>query len=332
MRMHRQESYRRFADRIKTILLLDSGWSYAKIAEALLLDDQTIRNYEQIYSKGGISALLITDYKGGLRKLSATQECELKDHISLNTYHCSSTIIEHVKKIYSIEYSNTGMLHLLKRLGFVYKKTKLVPGKANAEKQQEFLQEYQRLKKQMNSNDELLFIDGTHPQHNPISSYAWILKGREKEVPTNTGRQHININGAININNYDAIVRDDERINAQSTIQLFKQIEKSYPRAPTIYIIADNARYYRAKIVSEYLETSRIKIKFLPAYSPNLNLIERLWRFLKKKIINDCYYETYEIFKKNVMDFFKNIKDYYNELRSLLNEKFEIIGSQFSKT
>ena len=332
IQLHRQESDRRFADRIKTVLLLDAGWSYARIAEVLLLDDQTIRNYEIIYAKDGISGLLSTGYKGGLPKLSVEQKSELKDHIASNTYSSSAAIIEYVRQNYGIGYSNSGMVHLLERIGFVYKKTKLVPGKADAQKQEAFLREYHKMKEQMATHDELLFMDGAHPQHNPISSYAWVLKGKEKEVPTNTGRRRININGAINIQDYRAIAREDERINAQSTIALLKQIEAAYPLAPAIYIIADNARYYHAKIVSEFLKTSRIRFKFLPPYSPNLNLIERIWKFLKKKVINNCYYESYDIFKKTVMDFFENINDYQDELATLLTEKFQIIGTQFSKT
>ena len=331
-RLHRQEHGRRFADRIKTIILLDDGLSYSRVAEILLLDDQTIRNYEKIFSDQGTFGLLNTDYKGGLANLSVEQEVALKDHIVNNTYSSSATIIEYVKQTYGIEFSGSGMVHFLERIGFVYKKTKLVPGKANIQKQEQFIEEYHQFRAQMSSNDELLFIDGTHPQHNPVSSYAWILKGQDKEVPTNTGRKRININGAINIDNYHAIVREDDRINAQSTIELFKQIEDAYPTAETIYVIADNARYYHARLVSEYLETSRIQFKFLPSYSPNLNLIERLWKFLKKKIINNCYYESYDIFKKTVMEFFENIKDYHDELATLLTEKFHIIGTQISKT
>ena len=284
-RLHRHEHGRRFADRIKAILLLDDGYSYSQVAQILLLDDQTVRNYEMIFAQQGISGLLKTDYKGGLTRLNAQQESDLKDHIANHTYSSSAAIVEYVKQVYGIAYSNSGMVHLLERLGFVYKKTKLVPGKADADIQQEFIREYHQLKEQMNSDDELLFMDGVHPQHNPVSSYAWILKGQEKEVPTNTGRKRININGALNIKNYDTIAREDERINAQSTIELLKQIEDAYPTAPTIYIIADNARYYRAQMVGEFLKKSRIQFKFLPPYSPNLNLIERLWKFLKKKVI-----------------------------------------------
>ena len=99
-------------------------------------------------------------------------------------YSSSGAILKYVKETYGIQFSDSGMVNLLKRLGFVYKKTKLVPGKANADKQREFLKEYRQLKKQMDSNDKLLFMDGVHPQHNPISSYSWIPKGEEKEVPT----------------------------------------------------------------------------------------------------------------------------------------------------
>ena len=273
-RLHGHERDRRFADRIKTILLLDNGRSYKDVAEILLVDDQTIRNYEKIFSDQGISDLLKTGYSGSLPNLSVEQEIALKDHITSSTYSSSTAIVEYVKQAYGIEFSKAGMVHLLKRIGFVYKKTKLVPGKADIEKQKQFIREYHQLRAKMNSDDEFLFIDGTHPQHNPVSSYAWILKGQEKEVPTNTGRKRININGALNIDSYETIVREDERINAQSTIELFKQIENAYPSAPTIYVIADNARYYHARIVSEYLENSRIQFKFLPPYSPNLNLIE----------------------------------------------------------
>ena len=132
--------------------------------------------------------MLRTSYKGGGSRLNIDQEAALKGHILLNTYSSSDAIIEYVKQTYNTNFSNSGMVHLLERLGFVYKKTKLVPGKADAKKQEEFLQEYHELKEQMNTNDELLFMDGTHPRHNLISSYAWILKGKEKKfLPIQAG-------------------------------------------------------------------------------------------------------------------------------------------------
>jgi len=91
-------------------------------------------------------------------------------------------------------------------------------------------------------------------------------------------------------------------------------------------VICDNARYYRSKAVQEYLETSRIKLVFLPPYAPNLNLIERFWKFLKKNVLYNRYYETFDEFREACETFFKNPHKYQRELRSLLTANFELIG------
>ena len=327
MQKHRLERDHCLADRIKTILLLDDGLSYSHIAKVLFLDDQTIRNYEKTYSQYGISKLLKTSYKGGESKLSPKQEAELKDHVEKKTYHSAAAIAHYVENAYEISYSVKGMVHLLNRLGFTYKKTRLIPGKADAKKQREFVREYQELKANKGKKDEILFMDGTHPHHNPLASYAWILKGKEKEIPSNTGRKRINLNGAINIDNYEVTIRDDEWINAQSTVELFKQIEAKYPNAEIIHIIADNAKYYHCELVENHLKNSSINLISLPSYSPNLNLIERLWKFYKKEILYDTYYETFAKFKRATKQFFENIEEYKEKLQSLLTEKFQIIGA-----
>ena len=118
----------------------------------------------------------------------------------------------------------------------------------------------------------ILFIDGCHPIHNNTISYAWIQKGSEKRIKANNGRQRLNINGAVDIDTHQVQVVFSQCINVQSTIKLFKKIESFYPDATRITIIADNAKYYRSRLVTDFLKTSRIQILFLPPYSPNLNL------------------------------------------------------------
>ncbi|KAG6558561.1 DDE superfamily endonuclease [Candidatus Rhabdochlamydia oedothoracis] len=87
------------------------------------------------------------------------------------------------------------------------------------------------------------------------------------------------------------------------------------------------AAYYRSKIVANYLKTSRVEIKFLPPYSPDLNLIERLWRFINKKVRNNRYYEKFLDFKKAICAFFENIPKYREELQPLLSKKFYLVKS-----
>jgi len=171
---------------------------------------------------------------------------------------------------------------VLRRLGYVYKKPKLVPGKADAEAQEEFLKDYENAKKNSEEGDVIMFMDATHPQHNPVISYGWIKRGEEHPIKSNTGRRRLNINGAIDIQRMSAEIRFDDTIDAISTIALFEQIERANPLAKHITIICDNARYYRSKAVAEYLENSRINLLFLPPYSPNLNL-------------EPCHVATFEI-------------------------------------
>ncbi len=323
---HKKERNRRYADRMKTILLLDLGLSYDKIAQYLLLDDQTIRNYETRYKNNGIDGLISDNYVGCVSSLTPEQEYLLKIHLRENTYIASKEIVEYVKQTFGVVYTPQGLVHTLNRIGFTYKKATIIPGKSDAKKQKDFIAKYTLLKKEKAPEDKILFMDGVHPQHNSKPAYGWIEKGKKKEIRSNTGRKRINLNGVINIENHDVTIREDESINAQSTIKLFQELESKYDQAPKIYIIADNARYYKCKLVTEYLEHSRITIKHLPAYSPNLNLIERLWKFFYKKKLYNKYYDTYDKFKTTCLSFFENIQEYKEELRTLLTENFQIIG------
>ncbi len=169
-------------------------------------------------------------------------------------------------------------------------------------------------------------MDGVHPMHNSQPAYGWIKKGKETILVTNTGLQRVNINGAYDIENLKIVIREDERINAQSTIALLEQMHKEQPLV-VLYIILDNARYYSSKLVQGFiLENTRIEFVFMPLYSPNLNIIDLLWKFFKKKITYKEYYEKFSVCKKESMGFFQNIERYKSELQTLMTDNFELIG------
>ncbi len=324
--IHKSCKNKRHADRIKAVLLCDKGYSFKEIASILLLDDSTVRNYINDYKTCGVDVLLYDNWKGGTGKLTKVQENELKDHIDENFYLCSKEVIHYVMKKYRVKYKERGMNNLLHRIGFVYKKPKQVPGKADQEKQEIFIKEYRALQEKKGKEDKIWFLDGVHPRHNMIPSYGWILKGKEKKLKSNTGRKGLNINGALNIEDMKITVREDDRINAESTINLIKQIEKKQPKG-NIHLIADNARYNYSKLVKKYIATKeRIEIIYLPPYSPNLNIIERLWKFYKKEILYGQYYVTFEEFVQKTRDFFKTATTKYKkELNTLLTDNFQNI-------
>lgn len=293
-----------------------------------MLDETTIRRYLKEFKASGVDGLLEDHYSGSESFLSVIQQQELTLYLKEHTLKTVKEVVECTKGKYSMEYSIEGMTHLLHKLGFVYKKTKIIPGKLDPAKQAEFKRQYQVLKETKNPEDKIYFLDASHPHHNNESSYGWIYKGEDRWIKTNTGRKRVNINGALTLdglNSPTVITRLEETINADAVILLIKNIEIHQPEGQ-IYLILDNARYNHARKVKSYVKHSRrVHLVFLPSYSPNLNIIERLWLFLHQKILYDKYYETFPEFKIAVVTFLENIQQYRKELKTLLTDSFQTI-------
>ncbi len=323
---HRSARDKREADRIKAVVLLATGWTAEQVAEALLIDPNTVRNHFKRYQQNGLDALGHVAFRGSECLLDEEQSAVLDLHLQTHLYTTAKAIAAWVEKTFGASYTDSGMTALLHRLGYVYKKPKLVPGKADPAAQEEFLLKYEELKQNRGKDDPICYMDAVHPQHNPVISCGWIKRGEDHDIRSNTGRRRVNINGAIDLELLEPVVRFDDTINADSTIALFEQLEQVNLVATWIYVICDNARYYRSKAVKEYLKTSRIKLVFLPPYAPNLNLIERLWKFFKKKVLYNRYYASFDEFRDACEAFFANPRKHHHELRSLLTKNFAIVG------
>lgn len=328
--LHRKCSVKRYADKLKALLLLNNGFSCMEVGVILLLDDDTIRKYRNQYLAEGAKSLLSDNNNGTQPLLSMKQLDELDKHLKENVYADSKGIKNWVAQKFNIKYTTNGILALLKRLGYVYKKPVLTPCKADIQKQKDFVCEYRKLKNGLSEKDQIYFVDGVHPQHNTIADYGWIKRGETKHLKTNNGRQRVNINGAINLESKQVIHVEDDRINAQTMIALLEQILKKQKEGK-IHIILDNARYYHAMLVKDFLdENHRIVFHFLPPYSPNLNIIERLWRILKKEVVYNRFYLRFCDFEKAVDKFFDDKVWTNNEFENILTDNFHIIEADFS--
>lgn len=323
-KLQRQTKDNRVYRKIAVILGLNSGFDYASLSNILSLDEITIRRYEKDYLSNDLDKYLKDNYKGYWGKLNSFQLAKLVSELTENLYQTTNEITDWIEKEFGVKYHTQGLVYLLHSLGFVYKQTKLIPAKADEEAQREFLNKFNELRVNLKEKEVIYFGDGVHPQHNTKLANGWIKKGEEKYIKSNTGRTRINLNGVLDPDTKEVIIREYETINALTTLKLFKEIEEKNQTKDKIFIIVDNARYYRSKLVSEYLELSKIEIIFLPPYSPNLNLIERLWKFMRKKIINNKYYEKSTEFRRKLLEFFDNIDKYKDELDSLLTCNFQI--------
>ena len=324
---HRTIRDKKLADRIKAVLSLNAGYEYSQVAKILLLDEVTLRRYVKQYQEKGIEGLLEYRYAGGKTSLTSNQEGELRVFLRDNTQRTAKDVANHIWKTYGISFSLIGITKLLHRLGFTYKKPKVIPGKADRAKQEAFLKTYEETKAKLEANDRIYFLDSTHPEHNTKPSYGWILKGKanDKFVKTNTGRNRLNLNGALNFHDKTAIVLEEETINKEATISLLETIRKKQKNGK-VYLILDNASHHHARIVKRWiLHHRRFKLFFLPTYSPNLNLIERLWRFFHQRATWNRYFETFEEFRKTSLNFFKNLNFYEKELSTLLTDNFQLV-------
>jgi transposase len=191
-----------------------------------------------------------------------------------------------------------------------------VPGKVDEAKQQEqreFLQEYFALKATLGPNDRVYHVDGVHPTHNVKITDVWTKKGTRRRIKSNTGRKRSNILGAYCPDDREYVdVRGTDNVNAKTLQRLIDKIRTRHPKAERIILILDNARYNHAKLVNEHIQDTAVELKHLPSYSPNLNLIERLWRFLKDKVMT-AYHESFERFVEEIDAVLDHLETYSDE-------------------
>ncbi len=321
-RRHKEEKRKNHADKLKSVYLLGSGWTVGAVSEALLIDEITIYRYYDTYWTGGIRALLALKYKGKDIELTEAEYNELDMYLQACPCRTTKEVIAYVQEEFEVDYSISGMNKLLRRLGYTYKKPRKVPGKANVQAQKEFIKRYRKIRDAMTPEDSLFFMDGVHPQHNPIVEYGWFKKGSKQVLRTNTQYHRLHINGVVDIDRFDVITQTSQRLDAEATLDMLEKLRKKRPKGK-LYLVLDNAGYYQLPRVKAYAEAIGIELLFLPPYSPNLNLIERLWGLMQRNILYNRYYPTFAEMKQACVSFFKSLRWRKEELRILLTERFE---------
>jgi transposase len=199
--------------------------------------------------------------------------------------------------------------------------------------QEEFVQKYEQDKKTTQAEGvRRYFIDGVHPLYGwEVLFCCWLLVGQRLEVGVGGGRKRLNILGAYCPDDQEYLDRryTDQNLNAQSVIELFPLMMTRHPETKHFRIYLDNARYHHAVVLKEWIARLQqecgvvFELEYLPAYSPNLNLIERLWKFLRKEALQK-WHPTFEDMQQAVADVLDNLERYKDKLQSLMTERFHI--------
>ncbi len=168
------------------------------------------------------------------------------------------------------------------------------------------------------------FVDAAHFVLAPFLGYLWTRVRRFIRAPA--GRQRFNVLGAIDAITHQLVtVSNDSYINAQSVCDLLRKIAAAHEGIP-ITLVLDNARYQKCKVVWALAESLNIEMLYLPSYSPNLNLIERLWKFVKKQVLYSKYYADFTSFSAAIADCLaRTHTDHKTALDSLLTLRFQTL-------
>ena len=317
---HKKERDGRVRDRIKAVLAHDDGYTYSEIAKILLLDDETIRRHISDY----FSAHKIIPENGGSQSyLNKAETLALKSHLEIKTYLNAKDICAYVKKTFKKVYTVSGMTKWLQENGFRHKKPHGVPAKADLQKQEEFIAKYNELKNTVKSDEIILFGDSTHPQHQTKLAYGWIKKGVRKPEKMTACQKRINLIGAIDLKAHHVEYRQVDWVNGESLKVFVTQLCATYPNASAIHLILDNAGYHKSEDFLKFIATTKIKIHYLPPYSPNLNPIERLWKIMHENVTYNRYYAKLSEFTENILGFFENIEDYKSIIQNRINDNFQ---------
>jgi transposase len=283
----------RVTRRANAVALLDAGWSCQEVAAALFMNDDTIRGWHKLFEERGIEGLRSFDVGGSTSFLSAAQEDAVKAFVTTTLPRSTREIGAFIERKFGLVYeSRSGLIALLHRLGLEYHKPQVIARKLDEEKQQAFIEGYDKLLNSLGDDEAVLFADAVHPTHAARPVGCWAPKQDQLAIEQTSGRERINIHGAINLETGQTRMIEVETVDAASTIRLLEAIEALYPLLVLIHVFLDNARYHHAKLVQEWLARPgcRIKLHFIPSYCPHLNPIERLWGVMHRNVThNKCY-------------------------------------------
>ena len=320
----------RVARRANALVMLDRGKSCEEVAEFLLLDDDTVRTWRREFDQTGVKG--ISDFKGGgsVGQLTVARMDELKAWVTETLPHSTRVIGAWIEKTFGIVYETRGgLIKLLNRLGLEHRKPQTISRKLSPAKQAAYIAAYEALLNSLDADEAVLFVDAVHPTHGVRSVGCWAPKEVKLAVEQTSGRDRLNIHGAVDLETGQTRMIDVLTVDAVSTIALLISIEAMYPTMRRIHVFLDNAPYHHAKMVREWLKQPgrRIVLHFVPTYCPHLNPIERLWGAMHKAITHNQCYATYRGFCQAVLGFLRDeVPAQWNTLRDSVTDNFRVIN------
>ena len=319
---------RRIYQRLSAVLWSDDGRTREEIAELVGVSTRQVGQWFRIFRNKGLGQLCTLHYQGDPGRLGPAQVKRLKQEIERGVFHNADQVRTWIEASFGVTYSASGVKDLLSRVGASYHKVSGFFWKADVKKQKQFVRKYRRHKREAGPKTRRYFVDACHPVWGVDLLYScWLLTGQRFYVGVGNGRKRLNILGAYSPDDHDYVdLRlTRENITGEQFVKLLERLLARHPDTERFLLYLDNARYYSKPCVKQWLAAHRqFRLVPLPAYSPNLNLIERLWKFLRKKALNR-WLKTFEEMQAAVAGVLDRLGDYRDELCTLMTERFAIV-------
>ncbi len=324
----------RVQQKVEVLWLKSLGVPHAQIARYADVSRRTVQRYLDQYLEGGLARLRRCPWhhpESALAEHESALEESFLGHPPRSAKQAQAVIEQRT----GVRRGLTQVRHFLKdHLGLRWRKTGAIPVppkktvEEHAREQDLFLKQKlePRLKQARRGRRQVYFVDAAHFVFAPFLGWLWCAV--RLFVRAASGRKRYNVLGALDsVTHHLVRVTNHDYINAESVCALLRAVADVSVGLP-ITLVLDNARYQKCAVVQALAESLRIELLYLPGYSPNLNLIERLWRFLRKESLDSTYYEDYTRFTAAIDGCLDSLPTVYrDEMETLLTHQFQTFGN-----
>jgi transposase len=318
---------------MEVLWLKSHGLGHDAIAAYADVSRRTVQRYLDQYLEGGLTRLrrgswhqpqsVLTEHEDAL------EEYFLK-HPPRSAKHAQAVIEQQT----GIRRGLSQVRHFLKdRLGLRWRKTGAIPVppketvEEHARTQAVFLQEKSepRLKDARQGRRQVYFVGAAHFVFAPFLGFLWCAA--RLFVRAASGRKRYNVLGALDAVTHRLIrVTNYDYIDAESVCALLRAVAGAAVGLP-VTLVLDNARYQKCAVVQALAASLGIELLYLPGYSPNLSLIERLWRFVPKESLDSTYYEDFARFTAAIDQCLGDLPTVHKgEMATLMTHEFQMFG------
>jgi transposase len=296
---------------------------HQKICQLAGISQNTLLTYLQDYQEGGIEKLKEINFYRPKSELEFQRDT-IKNYFEKNPPATINEAVGKIEELTGIKRSPTQVRKFLKSMGMKCLKVGSLPSKADPDEQEDYKEKKlePRLNEAKQGKRAVFFVDAAHFVMGAFLGFVWCFERVFVKSPS--GRKRLNVLGALNAITHEVIlITNDTYITATQVCELLQKIADLGLTIP-ITLVLDNARYQKCKVVEALALSLSIELLYLPSYSPNLNLIERLWKFVKKKCLYAKYYETFSEFSSAIHECLNDAHvKHKKELDSLLTLRFQ---------